>query len=181
MVDGPSRNSSGRPASASLIFVSVFGFCRPSSGSRWIARRRSIVMGNVLVPSLFQTFFFAGSNYVAIYYLPIYFQSIDGVNPTESGVRNLPFIHASSGCHRPFRCEHQRHRCCLHWPLLRPSWRRSRVAFFTSRHRHAQRQVDRLPDLGWVWLGARLPGSHHLRTGQRSPQGYILCDRHHLV
>ena len=30
-----------------------------------------------------------------IYYLPIYFQAIDGVSPSESGVRNLPLILAS--------------------------------------------------------------------------------------
>ncbi|KAF2122755.1 major facilitator superfamily transporter [Lophiotrema nucula] len=34
----------------------------------------------------------AGSYFVPLYYLPIYFQSIDNVSPTESGVRNLPLI-----------------------------------------------------------------------------------------
>ena len=37
-------------------------------------------------------FFFAGSYYLVLYYLPIYFQSIDDVSPTASGVRNLPII-----------------------------------------------------------------------------------------
>ncbi|KAJ4228257.1 hypothetical protein NW757_014155 [Fusarium falciforme] len=37
-------------------------------------------------------FFFAGSFFVLIYYLPIYFQSIHNVSPIMSGVRNLPFI-----------------------------------------------------------------------------------------
>jgi MFS transporter, DHA2 family, glioxin efflux transporter len=37
-------------------------------------------------------FFFGGSYFVLIYYLPIYFQSIDGISPTDSGVRNLPII-----------------------------------------------------------------------------------------
>lgn len=44
----------------------------------------------------FFAFFSAGSYYIAIYYLPIYFQSINGVNPTLSGVRNLPLIMAVS-------------------------------------------------------------------------------------
>ncbi|KAF3771094.1 MFS general substrate transporter [Cryphonectria parasitica EP155] len=44
-----------------------------------------------LVSSLF-AFFFAGAYFLIIYYLPIYFQSIDNVNPTQSGVRNLPLI-----------------------------------------------------------------------------------------
>ncbi|KAI0191321.1 putative efflux pump antibiotic resistance protein [Astrocystis sublimbata] len=37
-------------------------------------------------------FFFAGSYYTVLYYLPIYFQSIHNVSPTQSGVRNLPLI-----------------------------------------------------------------------------------------
>ncbi|PSR85775.1 major facilitator superfamily-domain-containing protein [Coniella lustricola] len=44
-----------------------------------------------LVSSLF-AFFFAGAYFLLVYYLPIYFQSIDNVNPTQSGVRNLPLI-----------------------------------------------------------------------------------------
>lgn len=53
----------------------------------------SRLLGNrtYLVASLF-AFFFAGAYFLVIYYLPIYFQSIDGVSPTESGVRNLPLI-----------------------------------------------------------------------------------------
>lgn len=42
------------------------------------------------------TYFFAGSYYMAIYYLPIYFQSIDGVSATMSGIRNLPLILAAA-------------------------------------------------------------------------------------
>ncbi|KAH7230224.1 major facilitator superfamily transporter [Fusarium redolens] len=34
----------------------------------------------------------AGPYFLAIYYLPIYFQSIDGTSPTTSGIRNLPLI-----------------------------------------------------------------------------------------
>jgi len=45
----------------------------------------------VWVSSLY-TFFFAGTYFVIVYYLPIYFQSIDDTTPIESGVRNLPLI-----------------------------------------------------------------------------------------
>ena len=38
------------------------------------------------------TLFNAASFFVLIYYLPIYFQSIDGVSASQSGVRNLPLI-----------------------------------------------------------------------------------------
>jgi MFS family permease len=37
-------------------------------------------------------FIFAGSFFLAIYYIPIYFQSVHGTTPTGSGVRNLPLI-----------------------------------------------------------------------------------------
>lgn len=37
-------------------------------------------------------FIFAGGFFAAIYYIPIYFQSVHGTSPTMSGVRNLPFI-----------------------------------------------------------------------------------------
>jgi MFS family permease len=37
-------------------------------------------------------FVFGGGFFTAIYYLPIYFQSVHGTSPTMSGVRNLPMI-----------------------------------------------------------------------------------------
>lgn len=37
-------------------------------------------------------FLITGAYFVTLYYLPIYFQSIDGVSPIMSGVRNIPFI-----------------------------------------------------------------------------------------
>jgi Na+/melibiose symporter-like transporter len=37
-------------------------------------------------------FIFAGSFFLAIYYIPIYFQSVHNASPTSSGVRNLPLI-----------------------------------------------------------------------------------------
>ncbi|KAF2259086.1 MFS general substrate transporter [Lojkania enalia] len=43
-------------------------------------------------PSAAFTFFFAGSYFVVLYYLPIYFQSIDNASPINSGVRNLPMV-----------------------------------------------------------------------------------------
>ncbi|KAL9025801.1 MAG: hypothetical protein Q9196_005437 [Gyalolechia fulgens] len=37
-----------------------------------------------------------GSFFMLLYYLPIYFQSISGVSPSESGVRNIPLVVAVS-------------------------------------------------------------------------------------
>ncbi|KAI0603276.1 MFS general substrate transporter [Biscogniauxia sp. FL1348] len=56
----------------------------------WLVRRRSVWVNGAYA------FFFAGSYYAVIYYLPIYFQSVDGVSPTDSGIRNLPLILATS-------------------------------------------------------------------------------------
>ncbi|KAL5346590.1 hypothetical protein ACLOAV_008297 [Pseudogymnoascus australis] len=38
------------------------------------------------------SFFIAGTYFITLYYLPIYFQVIDNVSPIQSGVRNLPLI-----------------------------------------------------------------------------------------
>ncbi|KAL9052116.1 MAG: hypothetical protein Q9206_004430 [Seirophora lacunosa] len=45
--------------------------------------------------SLFE-FFFAGSFFILLYYLPIYFQAVDGVSPSASGLRVLPFVLGSA-------------------------------------------------------------------------------------
>lgn len=63
----------------------------------WFQGERAMFPGRLikdrtyLVSSLY-AFFFAGAYFLIIYYLPIYFQSIDNVNPTMSGVRNIPLI-----------------------------------------------------------------------------------------
>lgn len=63
----------------------------------WSQKDRAMMPGRLvgdrvyIVASLF-AFFFAGAYFLVIYYLPIYFQSIDNVSPTDSGVRNLPLI-----------------------------------------------------------------------------------------
>ncbi|KAL8972380.1 MAG: hypothetical protein Q9183_000582 [Haloplaca sp. 2 TL-2023] len=44
-----------------------------------------------IVSSVF-AFFFSGAYFLIIYYLPLYFQMIDGVSAAISGVRNLPLI-----------------------------------------------------------------------------------------
>ncbi|KAI0895981.1 MFS general substrate transporter [Annulohypoxylon nitens] len=51
-----------------------------------IVRRRV-----VWAPSMFQ-FFFAGCYFLLLYYLPIYFQSVKGVDAIQSGVDNLPLV-----------------------------------------------------------------------------------------
>lgn len=52
---------------------------------------RIIKQRTMLVICLF-ALFFAGSFFVLLYYLPIYFQAIEGTSPQASGVHNLPLI-----------------------------------------------------------------------------------------
>ncbi|KAI8717511.1 MFS domain-containing protein [Fusarium sp. LHS14.1] len=63
----------------------------------WYQGERSMISGHLIkdrtvaVMSAF-AFVFAGAFFLAIYYIPIYFQSVHDASPTSSGVRNLPFI-----------------------------------------------------------------------------------------
>lgn len=60
-------------------------------GERAMVAPRLIKNRTMAAASAF-TFFFAGAYFVSLYYLPIYFQSVDGISPVASGVRNLPLI-----------------------------------------------------------------------------------------
>ncbi|KUJ18298.1 MFS general substrate transporter [Mollisia scopiformis] len=55
-----------------------------------IAKERTIWVGMVYI------FFLAGGFFLLLYYLPIYFQVVSGVTASESGVRNLPLILATT-------------------------------------------------------------------------------------
>ena len=73
-----------------LIFI-TFGIWEFYNGDRSMIVPRLFRNRDVWVGSIF-TFFFAGSYFIIIYYLPIYFQSVANASPTQSGVRNLPLI-----------------------------------------------------------------------------------------
>lgn len=60
-------------------------------GERAMINSRIVKQRTVLISCVY-AFFFAGAYFSLVYYLPIYFQSIDGTSPTTSGVRNLPLI-----------------------------------------------------------------------------------------
>ncbi|RMZ83865.1 hypothetical protein DV737_g1486, partial [Chaetothyriales sp. CBS 132003] len=51
-----------------------------------------LVKQRVYLVSCIYWFLFGGGWYIVLYYIPIYFQSIDGVSAIQSGVRNLPVI-----------------------------------------------------------------------------------------
>jgi MFS transporter, DHA2 family, glioxin efflux transporter len=69
----------------------AFVFWEWYQGERAMIGPRLIKQRTVWVGSLY-AFFAAGAYFDIIYYLPIYFQSVDNASPTMSGVRNLPII-----------------------------------------------------------------------------------------
>ncbi|KIH92821.1 efflux pump antibiotic resistance protein [Sporothrix brasiliensis 5110] len=79
------------PLVAFVVITVIFGFWERYNGERAMIVPRLIASRNVWPNAVF-AFFFASSYFTLIYYLPIYFQSIDNVSPTASGVRNLPLI-----------------------------------------------------------------------------------------
>ncbi|KAF2001331.1 putative efflux pump antibiotic resistance protein [Amniculicola lignicola CBS 123094] len=64
-------------------------------GERAMIPPRIFKQRAVWTGSLFQ-FFFAASYFIILYYLPIYFQSVDNASAINSGVRNLPMVIAVS-------------------------------------------------------------------------------------
>ncbi|POR39370.1 Efflux pump antibiotic resistance protein [Tolypocladium paradoxum] len=77
---------------AGFVVISlVFAAWEMFNGERAMFVPRLMKQRTVWYNSLY-AFFFIGSYFNIIYYLPIYFQSIGDVSPTGSGVRNLPLI-----------------------------------------------------------------------------------------
>ena len=62
---------------------------------------RSLMQGHLLKQRIITTMVcyvitIAGLFFILLYYLPIYFQAVDGVSPSQSGIRNLPLVLACS-------------------------------------------------------------------------------------
>ncbi|KAH8688168.1 major facilitator superfamily domain-containing protein [Ilyonectria robusta] len=75
-----------------FVLISIsFGLLQWFQKDRGMIPMHIIKQRTVFVMSAF-AFLFAGSFFLAIYYLPVYFQSVHGTSPTSSGVRNLPMI-----------------------------------------------------------------------------------------
>ncbi|KAL0944550.1 major facilitator superfamily transporter [Colletotrichum truncatum] len=73
------------------LIIITFGVLEWYQGERAMITPRLISDRTVYISSAY-SFFFGGSYFVLVYYLPIYFQSVGNTSPTESGVRNLPLI-----------------------------------------------------------------------------------------
>ncbi|KAH8431038.1 MDR family MFS transporter [Aspergillus melleus] len=68
---------------------------------QWLEKERAAMIGrilrqrNVFVPMIY-IHLLAGTFFLLVYYLPIYFQVVSGVSAADSGIRNLPLILAQS-------------------------------------------------------------------------------------
>lgn len=74
-----------------VVILIVFGVWEYFQGERAMVVPRLLKQRTVGISRIY-AFFFAGSYFLIIYYLPIYFQSVDNASPTMSGVNNLPLI-----------------------------------------------------------------------------------------
>lgn len=75
---------------AVLIWIS-FGVWEVFQGERTMLMPRLICPRYVWQPAIFQ-FFFAGSYFILLYYLPNIFQSVHNTSSVRSGVRNLLLV-----------------------------------------------------------------------------------------
>jgi MFS family permease len=73
------------------IIVVLFIILEYFQGERAMVVGRILKQRTIYVSMIF-IFFLGGSFFLLLYYLPIYFQVVAGVSPSESGVRNLAMI-----------------------------------------------------------------------------------------
>ncbi|KAK3381230.1 putative efflux pump antibiotic resistance protein [Podospora didyma] len=78
-----------------LILLALLAWEFIFAGEYAMLPARLIKQRNIWAPSIFQAFF-SGCYFLLLFYLPIYFQSIKGVDAVQSGVDNLPLVIA--GC-----------------------------------------------------------------------------------
>lgn len=71
--------------------IVVFGVNEWFQGDRALIQRRLLKMRIIWVACLY-VIFIAGGFFTLLYYLPIYFQSVSGVSPSDSGIRNIPLV-----------------------------------------------------------------------------------------
>lgn len=73
------------------LLLIAFGFNEWWLGERAMLPPR-LLKDRYIWQGMAYSFTIAGTYFLVLYYLPIYFQVIDNVSPIESGVRNLPLI-----------------------------------------------------------------------------------------
>ncbi|KAI1827694.1 MFS general substrate transporter [Xylaria intraflava] len=78
-----------------VVFSAAFIGVEIWQNERAMLPRRVLTQRSVIFASLF-AFGSSGASFLLVYYVPIWFQSIQGVSPFESGVRNLPMVIATT-------------------------------------------------------------------------------------
>ena len=74
-----------------VLLLGLFGVIQWYQGDRALLLGRLLKKRIILVGALYQIFL-SGGFFVLLYYLPIYFQVVSGVSPSESGIRNLGLV-----------------------------------------------------------------------------------------
>ncbi|KAI1811941.1 MFS general substrate transporter [Poronia punctata] len=77
-----------------LLFAAFIGV-QIWQDDRAMLPRRVLTQRSVIFASIF-AFGTSGASFLLVYYVPIWFQSVQGVSPLESGVRNLPMVIATT-------------------------------------------------------------------------------------
>ncbi|KAJ5713427.1 uncharacterized protein N7483_010608 [Penicillium malachiteum] len=77
-----------------LILLIVYGIVQ------WLQKERAAMIGRLFRRNVIITMIYidllAGTFFLLVYYLPIYFQVVSGASAAQSGIRNLPLILAQS-------------------------------------------------------------------------------------
>ncbi|CAL8582375.1 hypothetical protein XPA_008042 [Xanthoria parietina] len=65
--------------------------------NEWFQGDRALIQGRlfrrrIIWSACLDIFLLGGGFFLLLYYLPIYFQSVSGVSPSESGIRNIPLV-----------------------------------------------------------------------------------------
>ena len=77
------------------LLIIAFAINEWFQDDRALLQKRLLKQRIIWVACLY-VIFIAGAFFMLLYYLPIYFQSISGVSPSESGIRNIPLVVAVS-------------------------------------------------------------------------------------
>ena len=74
-----------------VALLVIFALVEWYSNERALLQRRLLKKPVIIINNAYVVFI-GGAFFLLVYYLPIYFQSVDGVSPLDSGIRNLPLI-----------------------------------------------------------------------------------------
>ncbi|KAI4211844.1 MAG: hypothetical protein LQ351_005335 [Letrouitia transgressa] len=78
-----------------VLLVIAFGIVEWYMDDRALLQKRLLKMRYIWVGSIY-VILIAGGFFMLLYYLPIYFQSVSGVSPSDSGIRNIPLVVGTS-------------------------------------------------------------------------------------